>query len=125
MMGCEQKIALESGSVDPSDKLTRPYRFQRRPKSAGISSLKRYLIGCAHLLYARADPRRRDEKQNLIPPEPFEKLCRPSSDLTHQELTTLYFGVHKSIISQSKSRVHQFAPPNWSLMEEYLFPWIC
>ena len=98
----------------------------KRTKSENVSLLKRYLIGCAHLLWVKSDPRDFDESENLIhPEEPQRKAPAPSSDLPQVEMVALYFGgIDRTVVSQSKSKSHLFAPPDFSMLEPYLFPWI-
>ena len=98
----------------------------KRSKSENVSLLKRYLIGCAHLIWVKNDPRERDSNENLIIPDDLPKKApAPSSDLPQIEMVTLYFdGIDRTVVSQSKSKSHLFAPPNFTLLEPYIFPWI-
>ena len=99
---------------------------QKRSKSENVTVLKRYLIGCAHLLHVKNDPRDRDLNDNLIPPEVEPKKApAPTSDLAQTEMVYLYFGkIDRTVVSQSKSKAHVFAAPDFTLLEPYLFPWI-
>jgi len=98
----------------------------KRSKSENVSLLKRYLIGCAHLIWVKHDPRERDSNENLIiSGDPPKKAPAPSSDLAQIEMVGLYFnGIDRTVVSQSKSKSHLFAPPNFSTLEPYVFPWI-
>jgi hypothetical protein len=101
-------------------------RQLKRAKSENVSQLKRYLIGCAHLIYVKSDNRERDDYENLIPlSTPLKKAYAPSSDLPQKDMVALYFDdIDRTVVSQSKSKSHVFAAPDWSIMEPYLFPWI-
>jgi hypothetical protein len=103
-----------------------PARRFKRQKSANVSELKRFLIGCAHLLYVRGDNRERDDNEHLLPLlEPVKKAAAPSSDISQKDMVSLYFDeVDRSVVSQSKGKNHVFAAPDWKLMEAYLFPFI-
>jgi hypothetical protein len=98
----------------------------KRAKSENVSQLKRYLIGCAHLIYVKADSRERDQDENIIPlGVPIKKSYAPSSDLPQKDMVALYFDdIDRTVVSQSKSKTHAFAAPDWSIMEPYLFVWI-
>ena len=112
--------------LSESDGSCRPNRPLKRSKSENVSLVKRYLIGCAHLLFVKSDARDRDRDGNLIPPAvTLKKAYAPSSDLPQKDIVALYFDdIDRTVVSQSKSKCHTFAPPDWSLLEAYLFPWI-
>lgn len=94
----------------------------KQSKYTGMSQSKRYLIGCAYIIYVREDKRSRDIQGNILP---SQKACRPpASELSQKDMVELYFdNIDRSIVSQSKSK-HVFAAPDWTLMHVYLFPWI-
>jgi hypothetical protein len=118
----KRKLSTDSVAAPPY-----PHRQFKRSKSENVSIIKRFLIGCAHLIYVKADSRERDREENIIPLDvPPKKAYAPSSDLAQKEIVQLYFNdIDRTVVSQSKSKAHVFALPDWSVMEEYLFPWIC
>lgn len=118
-------IKRKSGNVE-HDPTYLPGRHLKRAKSENVSQIKRYLIGCAHLIYVKSDSRGRDDEEHLIPlSTPLKKAYAPSSDLPQKDMVTLYFDdIDRTVVSQSKSKSHVFAAPDWSIMEPYLFPWI-
>ena len=101
-------------------------RHLKRAKSENVSLLKRYLIGCAHLFYVKSDTRERDDNEDVIPlAVPLKKSYAPSSDLPQKDMVALYFDdIDRTVVSQSKSKTHLFAAPNFSILNPYLFPWI-
>lgn len=117
---------LSNALTDSASRTFIPSRRFKRQKSANVSELRRYLIGCAHLLYVRGDNRDRDDNDILLPLlAPVKKAAAPSSDISQKEMVSVYFDeVDRSVVSQSKGKNHLFAAPDWSLMESYLFPWI-
>jgi len=125
---------LQAPSISTSRPLKRkqstssssPGHVPKRSKSENVSQLKRYLIGCAHLLYVKADSRQRDTHNRLIPVAyPPKKAYAPSSDFPQKEMVALYFDdIDRTVVSQSKSKSHLFAAPDFSIMYPYLFPWI-
>src|SRR5271170_2093061 len=120
------KRKLSTMDYDPTFRDPISGRPFKRAKSENVSQLRRYLIGCAHLLYVKNDNRDRDNNDIIIPlPNPPKKAYAPSSDLAQKDMVSLYFDdIDRTVVSQSKSKTHQFATPDWSLMETYLFPWI-
>ena len=109
-------------SADGSAGLNSGFDGPSKPKRPKSSLLQRYLIGCAHLLYVKHDSRERDNNENIIP-VPVSKQA--VSDLSQRNIVALYFdNMDRSMVSQCKSKSHLFAPPDWSIMEAYLFPWI-
>jgi|SRR5579862_4974217 len=105
---------------------SRPYK---RSKSENVTQLRRYLIGCASVIFTKNDARQRDAADNLVRTARAtsfgKKGYAPSSDLAQKEMVEIYFdNVDRTVVSQSKGNGHAFAPPNWSLMESYIFPWI-
>jgi len=101
-------------------------RHLKRAKSENVSLLKRYTIGCGHLIYVKSDTRERDENEDVIPlAVPLKKSYAPSSDLPQKDMVALYFDdIDRTVVSQSKSKSHLFAAPDFSIMNPYLFPWI-
>lgn len=122
-LSCSFKRKKAASESDPTSLKARRFK---RSKSENVSLLKRYLICCAHLIYVKADTRERDENEKLIPPTvPLKKAYAPSSDLPQRDIVAVYFDdIDRTVVSQSKSKTHVFAPPSWTLMEAYLFPWI-
>lgn len=113
--------SLKRAIIDNNPAIAATYQ-PKRMKREKVSKLKRYLICCAHLIYVKKDPRKRDPDGNLVHVEMSEI---PTSELSQEDLVTLYFdGLHRSIVSQSKSKKYSFAAPDWLAMESYLFPWI-
>lgn len=123
-----KQSAADIGTSDSPFTPTRNNRQNngKRIKSENVSLLKRYLIGCAHLIWVKSDPRERDSNETLmIPAEPPKKATAPTSDLPQIEMVMLYFnGIDRTVVSQSKSKSHLFAPPDFGMLEPYLFPWI-
>jgi hypothetical protein len=119
-------LKRKRSTIDPDSDFTLNRGPHKRSKSENVTVLKRYLIGCAHLLHVKNDPRDRDINDNLIPPEVEPKKApAPTSDLAQAEMVHLYFGkIDRTVVSQSKSKAHVFAPPDFTLLEPYLFPWI-
>lgn len=101
-------------------------RHLKRAKSENVSLLKRYMIGCGHLIYVKSDTRERDDNEDIIPlAVPLKKSYAPSSDLPQKDMVALYFDdIDRTVVSQSKSKSHLFAAPDFSIMNPYLFPWI-
>lgn len=105
--------------------MTRPFK---RSKSENVTQLRRYLIGCASVIYTKNDARQRDSSGRTLSQtraSSGKKGYAPSSDLAQSEMVEIYFdGVDRTVVSQSKGNGHEFAPPNWAPMEAYVFPWI-
>jgi len=108
---------------DPTYLAARPFK---RSKSENVSQSRRFLIGCAHLIFVKNDARERNDDGDLIPVDvPLKKAYAPSSDLPQKDMVAIYFDdIDRTVVSQSKSKSHLFAPPDWTRMEIYLFPWI-
>ena len=114
-------------SNDNNDPPVAPRQF-KRGKSENLTIETRYLICCAHLIYARADRRDRDLHDNVIRPDDQvdgKKAYAPSSDMSQVVQSKLYFNdIDRTVCSQSKTLPHKFLPPVWNILEAYLFPWI-
>lgn len=80
-------------------------------RSAKISLIKHYLIGCAHLLFVKFDTR-------------TIKYGHQTYALRQADITALYFdNIDRTYLSPSK-RKYPFIAPDWYLLQLYLFPWI-
>ena len=100
----------------------------RKPKSANLTFVERFLIACLSLIFLHKDEREFDQDGRLIPSPDDKrsgKAYAPKSDLNQFIVMDLYFtGVDRTVMSQSKGENHSFAIPDWNLMESYLFPWL-
>jgi len=104
-----------------------PARPLKRSKSENVTPLRRYLIGCASVIFTKNDVRARDAAGKPVSTRAAngKKGYAPSSDLAQKEMVEIYFdNVDRTVVSQSKGNGHEFAPPSWDLMESYLFPWM-
>ncbi len=117
-------------SPRPSHKRKRPASpdedSNRKPKSANLTLAERFLIACLSLIYIKEDRRERDSMGQLISAQDYPaKSYAPKSDISQSSLIDLYFrGLDRTVMSQSKGHPHAFAAPDWSVLEEYLFPWL-
>jgi hypothetical protein len=99
----------------------------RKPKSSNLTFAERFLIACLSLIWLKTDKRDRDVHGRVIATARgrSRKAYAPKSDLNQAQIIELYFtGLDRTVMSQSKTAPHAFAPPDWRLMESYLFPWI-
>jgi hypothetical protein len=103
-----------------------PGRQLKRSKSENVSLPNRCTIAIGSVIFAKTDNRERDANGKLVPLSiQVKKAYAPSSDMAQKDLVTTYFNdIDRTVVSQSKSRTHLFAAPNWGAMEVYLFPWI-
>ena len=101
-----------------------PARSRIHHSKCKFPEIQHYLIRCAYLIFVRKDERRRDKDGRLVDLNKFGRKSHVSSDISQKDLETIYFrGMERSSKSRSKS-FYTFQPPDWSLWEPYLFPWI-